>query len=87
MTFLKKLFKITCKDTSPLISEMMDHELSFQKKWRLHLHLTMCQMCRLYQNQLILLQKLANHVGETGIESKTFPTLKEEAKQKIKKSL
>lgn len=87
MTFLKKLFKITCEDTSPLISERMDHELSFQKKWRVHLHLTMCRMCRLYQSQLIFLQKLANHVGETGMESKIFPTLKEETKRKIKESL
>lgn len=87
MDFIKKLLKITCKDTSPLISEMMDHSLPLSKRLRVKLHLSMCEFCHYYQDQLSFLQNMVQNLDEIGLKPKEQPVLTQEAKQKINQAI
>ena len=53
------IFKMTCKDVYPLISEEMDHSLSFSRRVRLKMHLAICNLCQIYSKQLQTLRNLA----------------------------
>ena len=83
---IRKL-RISCEDTSPLISELMDHTLPLGKRVRLKFHLSMCAVCRFYQNQLQVIRSLARKLSgeETLIQQEI--TLSEQAKTKIRNSL
>jgi len=88
--FLGKLtlwFNATCKDTSPLISEMMDHPLPFSKLWRLKFHLAICEVCRYYQEQLKTLRALAHRLGKEEAPADPETKLSLEAKEKIQQAL
>ena len=80
----------TCQDTSPLISEKMDHSLPFSKWWRLKFHLAICEVCRYYQDQLKALRALALRLGKeeasTGSETKLSPETKEKIQQALNHS-
>ncbi len=84
---VSKWLKITCEDTSLLISEKMDHRLPLRKRWRAGLHLAMCAMCREYHNQLKVLRSLARCLGKA--EGPTDPSFKlsPEARERLKQSL
>lgn len=84
MLFLEKLFKMTCRDTSPLISERMDHALPFSKRWRVAAHLTLCKACRYYETQLWLLRRLVKKSDETREETNRQTALSAAAKRKLK---
>ena len=87
MNIISTWFHITCQDTSPLISEMMDHSMHFSKRWRAKLHLAICEVCRYYQEQLEIIGVLAHRLGEE--EAPIYPEAKlsPEAKEKISKQL
>lgn len=78
---------MTCKDTSPLISESMDGHISFGKRLRLKIHLTICKACQCYKNQLEIIKNLAKKIGSEDFSSKKNQTLRPEVKEKIKQSL
>ena len=84
---ITKWLKLTCEDTSLLISEKMDHSLPLSKRWRAGLHLAMCTVCREYQKQLWILSSLARCLGKA--EGPTDPSFKlsPEAKERLKQSL
>jgi predicted anti-sigma-YlaC factor YlaD len=79
--------KLTCKDTSPLISEMMDHSLPLLDRWRVKLHLAMCEFCRYYQEQLEVLRKLSRYLGQEDAQTHNARFLTQERKGKIKSLL
>ena len=58
-----RLTHTTCKDTSSVISEMMDHPVSPAKYWRTKIHLAMCGVCRYYKTQLETLTRLTNELS------------------------
>ncbi len=87
MNWLTGLFKITCKDTSPLISEMMDHSLPLGRKLRVRVHLGMCKVCQIYQKQLKLLRTLAKKISEEDNPSYSKVSLTEECKERMKEAL
>lgn len=79
--------KMTCKDTSLLISEMMDRSLPLHDRWRIKLHLAMCEFCRYYQKQLEVLRKLSRYLGREDIQIYDTRFLSRERKEKIKSLL
>ena len=79
--------KMTCKDTSPLISENMDHSLPLLDRWRVKLHLAMCEFCRYYQKQLEVLRKLSRYMGQSDTQIYNTRFLTRERKEKIKSLL
>ncbi len=84
---IMRWLKITCADTSPLISEMMDHSLPFSKRWRLKLHLAMCEVCRYYQKQLEVVRTLAKKLGHEKTPIHSQVRLTEECKERMKDAL
>ncbi len=86
MLFIEKLFKFTCKDVNPLISEALDHSLSFGNQVRLKIHLAICKVCRRYQEQIKLVRDLCRKFkGDPLTPSKVF--LNDSIKDKIKQEL
>jgi len=85
MKFLLSLFKITCKDVYPLISEEMDRPLSLGASVRLKIHLAICNLCEIYKKQLETLRSLARSLGKEDSKIIESATLKPETKEKIQK--
>jgi hypothetical protein len=86
-TWMIRKLNLTCEDTSPLISELMDHNLSLGKRMRLKFHLSMCAVCRFYQKQLQVIRSLARKLGGEEASTQQKENLSEQAKTKIKNSL
>jgi hypothetical protein len=87
MVKMLKWFQITCKDTTPLISETMDHSLPFGKNLRLKIHLAICGVCCFYKRQLETIHALAQKLGREEAPSQEAAVLSEQAKTKIRNSL
>ena len=87
MEQMMQWFHVTCRDTTPLISEMMDHTLPLGKRLRVRFHLAICDVCGFYKKQLETVRALARQLGrEEGLTQKEA-VLSEEAKSKIMDSL
>ncbi len=82
-----KWLKATCRDTTPLISEMMDHTLPLGKRLRVKFHLAICDVCGFYKKQLETVRALARKLGGEEAPTQLEAVLSEEAKSKIKDSL
>ncbi len=80
-------FNITCKDTTPLISELMDHKGSLGKRLRVRFHLGVCGVCNLYKKQLEIIQALARKLGGEDAPAQKEAVLSDQAKNKIKEAL
>jgi len=80
-------FDATCRDTTPLISEMMDHTLPLGKRLRVRFHLAICDVCGFYKKQLETVRALARKLGREEDPTQKEAVLSEEAKTKIKDSL
>jgi len=80
-------FHATCRDTTPLISEMMDHTLPLGKRLRVRFHLAICDVCGCYKKQLETVRALARKLGKGEDPNQKKAVLSEEAKNKIKDSL
>jgi len=52
---------LTCKQVSELVSYSLDRRLSWLERWRLGVHLKVCEGCRNFQNQMGLLRKAIRH--------------------------
>jgi geranylgeranyl pyrophosphate synthase len=86
-TWMIRKLNLTCEDTSPLISELMDHKLPLGKRVRLKFHLAMCTVCSFYQKQLQVIRSLAQKLGGEEASTQQEATLSEQAKTRIKDSL
>lgn len=78
---------LTCQDTSPLISEMMDHRVSFIKRLKIKIHLSLCEVCLYYKKQLEIIRGLSKNLGREDFPVNTDENLPPESKQKIKKMI
>jgi hypothetical protein len=87
MSRMTRLFRVTCADTSPLISELMDHDLPLGKRWRLKFHLMICGVCSIYKQQLEIIHALAQKLGHEEAPLQQEVVLSEQAKTKIKDTL
>ena len=83
MKLLMSIFKMTCKDVYPLISEEMDRPLSLGGKIRLKMHLAMCSLCGMYSQQLQVLRNLAQKLSKEDSEVIETASLKPETKEKL----
>ena len=87
VNFLLNLFKMTCRDTTPLLSELQDGPVPFIKRIRIKIHLALCEVCRYYKRQLEALSAIAAKLGEEDSAATSNITLPQERKEKIKKFL
>ena len=77
---------LTCKEATQLISESLDHKLSFRQQVAVRIHLLMCKFCARYRKQLLMLRDLAEHPFYLE-EMETHVTLPQEARERIQRSL
>ena len=82
---MMKIFKMSCKDVYPLISENQDHPLSFLNRIRLKMHLDICGLCETYQKQLEILCRVARSLGKDESKALEEISLKPEIKEKLQK--
>ena len=87
MSWMTRWLRVTCEDTSPLISELMDHDLTFGKRLRLRFHLMMCGVCHIYKQQLEIIHALARKLGHEDAPSQKETVLSQQAKTKMKDTL
>jgi hypothetical protein len=43
---------LTCRQVSHLVSEAADRRLGWQKRWRLRMHLKVCEGCRHFRDNM-----------------------------------
>lgn len=79
------IMRSNCKDTTQLLSEAMDHDISLTKRCWIKFHLTLCKYCRLYKEQLETIRHLAKGMGKTDSKESTDMTLKPDTKERLKK--
>ena len=84
MSWIFKILKITCEDTSALMSEMMDHDLPLIKRWRAKIHLAICGFCRYYKTQLETIRELARKLGREETKVPEDVALSPETRRKLK---
>ncbi len=82
---MMKTFKMTCEDVYPLISESRDRSLPFFSRMRLKMHLTLCELCKIYQKQLDILCKIARLLGKNEAKALEETSMRTETKEKIQK--
>lgn len=87
MMRMNRWLNITCEDTTPLISELMDHKGPLGKRLRVRFHLGMCGVCGLYKKQLQVIQALARKLGGEDAPAQKDAVLSDQAKSKIKETL
>jgi len=78
---------LTCQDTSPLISEMMDHRVPFFQRLKVKIHLAICKVCLYYKKQLDIIRKLSQNLGREDFPVNTNESLLPKSKEKIKKMI
>ena len=83
-TWMIRKLRLSCEDTTPLISELMDHNLPLGKRIRLKFHLAMCKVCGCYQKQLEVIRALARKLGGEEPPLQQEAVLSEAVKTKIK---
>jgi len=74
------LFSISCKKATYLSSKKEEGKLSWIGKIQLRSHMTICSLCRLFEQQSQIIAHHAKHAECTD-------TLSEEAKRRIQKNL
>ncbi len=87
MNCILKKFKLTCEDTSSIISESMDHRVPFGKRLRLKIHLALCEVCMYYKKQLETIRKLAQNLAREDTPANAGAALRPDTKERLKKMI
>ena len=75
---------LSCRKASELVEKKLHFGLSSKEKFQLFLHLSMCDACKAYQKQTILLDKLLTKQSDSqNVKSTIEKPLPEEVKSKI----
>lgn len=73
---------LSCREVSRLVSQSLDHKLSFRQRQQLRLHLLFCKLCSGFRRDLLAIRKAARReAGDPDV------TLSPEARQRIEKLL
>jgi len=52
---------LNCRQVSHLVSEAQDRRLGLLERWRLRLHLKVCEGCRHFQDQMQFMRRATHH--------------------------
>lgn len=76
---------LSCKEVARLVSESLDHKLSFWQRVRLKLHLKACHVCAEYSKQMdLLFSALRRHIDKVSPQQGLDETVKDEMKEVIR---
>ena len=79
---------LTCKDASQLKSQSFDRRLGLMEKAGLHIHLAICNSCRIAHRQLDFLHQFCKRIAAEPVDITSLqPGLTAEAKERILKEL
>ena len=82
---MMKVFKMSCEDVYPLISESRDHPLPLCGRLRLKMPLAICGLCETYQKQLEILCRIARSLGKDESKALAETDMSPKVKEKIQK--
>ncbi len=57
--FYRTLNGLSCRQASEMVSQSLDRQLGLIERWRLYVHLRLCQACRNFSGQMGFLRKAA----------------------------
>lgn len=80
---MDKLF-LSCLKATELIEKKLHFKLSFSEKMQLRAHKMMCDACKLYEKQSILLEKGIKQYHEKQTTGKDLDDLKQQINLKLK---
>lgn len=73
---------ITCKQASQLLSQSLDRQLSWRERLVLRFHLLLCDACKRFARQIVLLGNTVKQVFQK-IEQDEHLQLPQEARERI----
>ena len=78
-----------CRELTPWMSERLDHPLPLGREIKLRLHLMICEWCKRYQEQLVVLRDAVQTLSDSKQESIMIdqPGLSSEARKRIKNAM
>ena len=56
--------RITCRQAHRLLSERLDRPLAGAERWRLWLHLRLCDMCSRFERHMAFVRAAVRRLGE-----------------------
>ena len=56
--------RITCQHAHRLLSERLDRPLGSGERWRLWLHLKLCEMCSRVERQMAFMRSAVRRLGQ-----------------------
>ena len=80
---IKLLLTLHCEESSQLVSDGLERDLSSVERWAVKLHHVSCKACRSFQRQLNFLQEAARRRRKTA----ELQTLSEPARERIRQRL
>jgi predicted anti-sigma-YlaC factor YlaD len=57
---------LSCKEAARLVSQRLDRELGFGERVMLRVHLTICDGCTNFKNQVAFLRKAMSQLADDG---------------------
>jgi hypothetical protein len=78
---------LSCKETARLVSEGLDHNIPFYKKFLIYLHLRACQTCTFYRKQITALRKIFQCYPDPTEDDAEGEALSAETKERLKNLL
>jgi len=61
---MNRPLRITCKHAHRLLSERLDRPLEGGERWRLWLHLKLCDMCSRFERQMTFVRSAVRRLGQ-----------------------
>ncbi len=83
MKKLMKLIMLSCKNASELIAKKSVVNLSLKETIQLHIHTSMCDVCKIYQKQSKIVDELLFKYIHTADETSVPQVINNDLKQKI----
>lgn len=80
---------LSCKEAARLVSESLDHRLTFRQRLALGAHLLMCRFCSRYKSQTLLVREAVRQMAReeevslAGVDMSLTPAARERIKATI----
>jgi hypothetical protein len=85
---IKMLFALKCEESTRLVSESMDHDLTPAKRWAVRLHAISCRSCRRFRKQIDFIRHaIAQRADLDGAELESAPGLSRVARARIVRAI
>lgn len=86
-TKLMNTLTLSCKKASELIDKKLFNTLTFKERIMLRMHTTICDGCRRYKKQSVILDNLLHGYIQNVDESQTPQLVNDELKQRVLSTL